>query len=353
MSKAIYGYCPKCGAEGISVERRIDGNSTCKNGHTFPRKDFIKSKSMLQGLEESINLQKLNGACHISVKNAFFANYVTALLLLKLQDIKGLMIINDHNHSMLSKFSNDMSDLNFWGRSIFYSNEDDVKFRMNFDSAKILSKAAAKVSITRIQKIMKVPLTAPDYVDWDEAIGSILLLQHTFELKSTYFNAILRTLYKWDSINIAAKQKSINDALMFMMQSDPSSKLIQHLRKLSNLIMSQKIGSIAQKVVGFRKLHEDEGGGDVGGATGADTSTANIGSTNAILNPAGDSSDYQNSLGGLYRLSKLSPMQVTKKGKFTIRAGKLIKKKVKDFAPKRFKAPDFLKPKKEENKNAV
>lgn len=318
-------------------------------------------ESFLASLEESINLNKLNGASASDVRNAFAANYVTALLLLKLQDLLGLMLINDHAHAKLTKFSNSMSDLNFWGRALFYSSDSDVRNRMNGEDAKILAKMASKVSSSRIQKMMKVPMTAPDALDWNEAIGSILLLQHTFDLKSSYFNGIIRTLYKWDAANVGAKQKAINDALMFMMQSDPQSKVIPHLRKLSNLVMTKQIGSVAQKIIGFTKLNETDGG-DASGTGGIGGGGGLGGGGNAILNPSGPninsqtghpdtSQDMQNTLGGLYKLRKLAPNQITKKGRFTIRNGKLIKKRVKDFSPKKFKAPDFLKPQKQEVNN--
>ena len=37
-----YGKCPICGEEGVSRERRIDGNDTCKKGHTYPSKSARK-----------------------------------------------------------------------------------------------------------------------------------------------------------------------------------------------------------------------------------------------------------------------------------------------------------------------
>lgn len=318
---------------------------------------------MLQTLEEGINLNKMKGACHVTVRNAFFANYVTALLLLKLQDLKGLMVINDHKHSMLTKFSPHMSDLNYWGRALFHANEAEVKNRMEAGEARVLAASAARILPSRIQKIMKVPLTAPDAVDWNEALASILLAANLFGLKSSYFNNVTRALYKWDSIDVAAKHKAVNDSLMFMIQSDSSAVIIPHLRKLSTDTMTGKLGSVAQKIVGFSKLNED---GEGGGAAPAGTSTANIGSSNAIVSPGGSaptgnsqsgfdntSQDVQQALGGLYKLVKMSSNQITKKGRFTIRNGKLVKKKVKDFAPKKFKAPDFLKPKKQEKKDAA
>ncbi|MCK9434995.1 MAG: hypothetical protein M0R32_09305 [Candidatus Cloacimonetes bacterium] len=36
-----YGLCPRCGAPGISRERRIDGNDMCENRHTYPSKEAI------------------------------------------------------------------------------------------------------------------------------------------------------------------------------------------------------------------------------------------------------------------------------------------------------------------------
>jgi hypothetical protein len=308
-------------------------------------------ENFLASLEESMNLGKLKGASAVDVRNAFAANYVTALLLLKLQDLKGLMLINDHGHSKLTKFSSTMSELNFWGRALFYSSDADVKSRMKDGEAQILAKDAKKVAASRIQKIMKVPLTAPDAVNWNEAIGAILLLQHTFGLQSSYFSGIIRTLYKWDSTSVAGKQKAINDALMFMMQSDPSSCLIPHLRKLSNLISIAPINAVAQRIVSFAKLTETDAGGAVSTAAVASTSGNNAIVTPNVNSQTGHPDTSQNMndvLGGLYRLKKMAPNQVTKKGRFTIRNGKLIKRKVKEFAPKKFTAPEFLHPKKKD-----
>lgn len=39
-----YGYCPVCGSEIASRERRPDGNDICDEGHKFPSKDAISDK---------------------------------------------------------------------------------------------------------------------------------------------------------------------------------------------------------------------------------------------------------------------------------------------------------------------
>lgn len=32
----IYGYCPMCGAKGVSRERRPNGDDKCEHGHAYP-----------------------------------------------------------------------------------------------------------------------------------------------------------------------------------------------------------------------------------------------------------------------------------------------------------------------------
>lgn len=43
--KAPYGYCPECGAKGISREKRPDGNDKCEAGHTYPSSKSKKTCS--------------------------------------------------------------------------------------------------------------------------------------------------------------------------------------------------------------------------------------------------------------------------------------------------------------------
>jgi hypothetical protein len=310
--------------------------------------------ALLDTINESMHLNRLQGATDEKIKNAFFANYLGALVMLRLQDLKGLMLINDQSHSKLTRFSANMSDVNFWGRALFYPTAPEVKNRLAFGHDKILAKEAGRVMDTRIQKMMKVPMTAPDQVDWDDTIGALLLLKHRFGLQSSYFNNITYALHKWSSINDSAKKRAVNQAFMYLMQSDPQSSIISRIRSLSSSTMVTGIADIAQRIIGFTKLKED---GEAAG--GAGTSTANVASTgggNAIIDGRGAGSigtpsadpnqDMQNILAGLYKLKKKAPYQVTKKGKYIFKDGKIIKKKVQAFHARKFKAPDFLRVKK-------
>jgi len=39
--RARYGFCPVCGADGVSRERRPDGNDRCSAGHTYPSRRAV------------------------------------------------------------------------------------------------------------------------------------------------------------------------------------------------------------------------------------------------------------------------------------------------------------------------
>ena len=39
VGASLYGYCPTCGAPGVSRERRPNGDDQCTNGHVYPSAD--------------------------------------------------------------------------------------------------------------------------------------------------------------------------------------------------------------------------------------------------------------------------------------------------------------------------
>lgn len=44
LPEDAYGCCPTCGAACWTRERRLDGNDTCINGHTYPSRDAVHSQ---------------------------------------------------------------------------------------------------------------------------------------------------------------------------------------------------------------------------------------------------------------------------------------------------------------------
>lgn len=50
--KAVLGYCPLCGALGMSRERRPNGNDQCEHGHTYPSKYALTDPKIVSERQE-------------------------------------------------------------------------------------------------------------------------------------------------------------------------------------------------------------------------------------------------------------------------------------------------------------
>ncbi len=243
--------------------------------------------SLMQEMSKSALVRRLHGADEGKVKNAFLANYIAALVMLKLQDLKGLMLVNDRAHAKLTSFADGMSDINFWGRALFYPKDPLVKGAMQFGHADILAHESGRILDSRVQKIMLVPLTAPEQVNWDEAVANLLLLKHRYSVASSYYNRVAFALHKWDSLNEGSKRKAVGDAFMYLMQADPRSNLLSRMRELSGTSMMRDLSTLAMRIVKFARIQEDEGGaGTVAGNVGSCSLPVFGSGTNAIIKQA-------------------------------------------------------------------
>lgn len=285
---------------------------------------------------------RLQGADSDQVKNAFFAHYLAALLMVRLHDLKGLQLVRDHAHSKLTKFSPGMSDLNFWGRALFYPHDPLVKSALQFGHADILYGESGRVMGSRIQKVMAVPLTDPKSVNWDEVFMSLVILQHRYGLKSTYFYKIATAIQRWDKSSEATKRKAIGDSFMYLMQSDPKSNLLSRMRELSGATMLNDLKALAMKVVSFKRLgecrltlNED---GEVISTSGIGTTGMPVfgGTNNIISRPEKDSQDTAQ----MYKFGKKDQVKGNEKADAR---DKLVKKRKRKFKAIKFKAPEGFK----------
>lgn len=292
---------------------------------------------------------RLKGVDSNHVKNAFFANYLSALLMVRLHDLKGMQLVRDPAHSKLTRFEASMSDLNFWGRALFYPHDPLVKSSLAFGHADILAKESGRILHSRIQKLMMVPLTEPSKVSWDETVASLVILRQRFELTSTYFGKVGSALQRWDTLSDAGKRKAVGDAFMYLMQADPKSNLLARMRELAGTTMLNDIKALAMKVVSFkrlgecrRSLNED---GEVISASGFGTSSMPIfGNTNNIIKPATGDDPMANQ----YGYQSKSKIQVKGAEQSDARE-KLVKRRKKRFKAIRFKAPEGFKVRKNQD----
>lgn len=303
----------------------------------------------LNYLQENQMLNRLRDASSDHVKNAFMANFCATLVLLKMQDLPGLHLINDPSGATdLTKFKSSLSDLNFWARILFHPTNPAVKQRMQFGHAELLAKDAGRISSSRVKEIVKLPMKAPNQINWQEVVATLYLLRERFNIRSTYFNNMIRYFFRWDGLFGTAQKKAINDSFMYLLQSDPKSALLSRLRSLSNSALMNTMNTAAKTIIGFKRLSEEDGGGGGGESS---VSTGEIASnsspiTNSIITPPNCESPYMG-----YRVpgNDKASDKPTKKKKTIFKDGKIIKKKVKGFTPRKYKSPDHIRPKKIED----
>lgn len=290
-------------------------------------------------------LQRIKGVDSQYVKNAFFANYLAALLMVRLKDLRGMQLVRDPGHARLTRFEAGMSDLNFWGRTLFYPSDPVVKRSLAFGHADILATESGRILHSRIQAIMQVPLTDPAKVNWAEVVSVLIVMAHRFEVKSSYYGRIATALQRWDSLSEAGKRKAVGDSFLYLLQSDPKSNLLTRMRELSGSTMLNDLKALAMKVVSFKRLGEcrltlNEDGEVISAASFGTNSMPVFGSTNNIIRPA-DSDPMANQYGYQHKASR----QVKGAGDGDARE-KLVKKRKKKFKAIRFKAPEGFKAKK-------
>jgi hypothetical protein len=190
------------------------------------------------------------------VKHAFFAHYLCALIMCRLHDLKGLQLVRDHAHKHLTSFDSSMSDTAFWGRALFNPHDPLVRKLLAYGHASQLTDEAGRILTSRVHKIMDVLHQDPTLINWDEVIAVLYIMRHRFNLKSSYFEHITHSLKNWASLGDSKRRKTVSDCFMYLLQSDPESNLISHMRDLAGKTMLNDLKGLAMKVIAIRKLGE-------------------------------------------------------------------------------------------------
>lgn len=297
--------------------------------------------SLIEHLSGKAALMRLQGLDSQAVKNAFFANYLAALVLVKLKDIQGLGLVNDQAHKHLPGFNGKMSDVCFWGRALFHPTDKQVKDALKYGHAELLQKESGRILESRVHKIIEVIMKPPEQVNWNEVNASLYLLKHRFSMTSSYFARIARGLMGWDRLTEGGKDKVVYDSFMYLLQSDSRSSVISRMRELTNHTALVGAAAIAQKVTDVFRIPEPRNGifedGEAGGVSvsaGGGTSAGNVAtgaSGNAIIDQmAGDCDDVLQP----YQFGKVAGKAKKKAVKY-----EKFRKRQRKFKLVKFKAP--------------
>lgn len=291
--------------------------------------------NLIKTLLESESLSQLDHRSADEVKNAFFSNYLAALLFLKTRDDEGMLLLKKSKPDPNQRFSASMSSLSFWGRALFNPDDAQVKKRLQHGHAEVLEVQAGRITAQRAKEIFKLLTDDPDTINWTEVIAWLVLLKHRFSVKSSYYNQIGLALQRWEKLSSSARKKTMADSILYLMQSDPTSNLLGRMRSLSSESLLDKAKSALLRVVGFKRIMEDDGG-DGGGTGVGDIGTSDTQINNAIVMPPGMYFATLNNKGS----STPKGASHRRRAKYVFKDNKIVRRMKKKFKARKFKRPE-------------
>lgn len=232
--------------------------------------------SILKDLQESQGIAQLHGKTAKQIEQAFLANYVASLVVLRTGDIGGLMTIRPTGN--IDRFSPRMSPAEFWAHIVFKATPAQLKRNLKQGVIDELQADSGRVLDRRLKKMMDVLSKPTEQTNWLDVVYSLKLMQVRFEISFPTLNTIASALYTWPNAGTGARGNAIGQALRFLQMSDPTSALIPVIRDMSSTTQSFSavtsgiiVGTTFRK---FLKLKEDGvGGADGGGGTDAQAGT--------------------------------------------------------------------------------
>lgn len=217
--------------------------------------------NMLQQLNENVSLNSIKSMKSTAIANAYVANYIAALTIIRAGDEKGMKLLNDKAHTNLKKFSSSMSRPNFWGFIVFNSDIPNIKKLISPDTADELAKNAGRIVGSRRQKLQNFTTLTANKINWTDAAYSIKLLKVRFELPYSKLDNIANGIYAWDSLDEMSKGDLLYNVFSFLMQCDNESDLLPRLRALTNnkyLTVNSIVSTMGQKLNKVFRMFEDE-----------------------------------------------------------------------------------------------
>lgn len=322
------------------------------------------NKQLWLELNEAAQVARLANLTAEHVANAFLANYLAALVLMRLHDVDTAQLLRDANGAKMNGFKATMSDPNFWGYAAMFPRDKYVTAKLGKTEADKLYDLAAKwIPEQTAQKVMALLQSPPDLVNWEQAYFMLALLRERFSVNSTYLNRAAPLLRTWHLRSPVERLLALSNAFQYLLQSDPRSRLLPRLRELNQGELMHA-ASTGTGLRGFFRMYEDDGGAVAGPAVATGTSAASVGTTNgavtnAIVTPPSyqtatdrespvgskltkDSGDllgklYRKKLGGkAMKHSRFAKLKAVQKAD-----SKIVRKKKRNYLPRPFKDPEL------------
>jgi len=231
-----------------------------------------------------------------TILNIYFATYMMAAIIYKLDDRPGIRLLRDKSHMRLQRWDREMSAINFWGYPVWRSGTPAVKKLIGARVAAEIFKSARKVP-PGYWKFLHMDLSygRDKPIDWVEHRKALTILQHTPGMYSDRINTLLDSTFRYDTLTFDEKVKYQTKLFYYIQQFIPTSPLAHRLRVIHDQLLLNANGQNDQMVQEMKLIKQVSAitEDDVGAAGGGDSgvSAGNV-ATSGVATSAESVANY-------------------------------------------------------------
>jgi hypothetical protein len=171
--------------------------------------------------------------------NVYFATVLMAVLIHKADDKYGVKLLRDKQHFRLSKYSDHMSALNFWGLPMWHPTRPAVAASLTKKTASEVKKITSKVPDAWVKFLhMDLSFGRDVPIDWQDHYKTLkFTLQHSHGNNTERLNRLLSDAFAYEELDHDAKVKFLPKLYFFAQQFVPTSPLLTRVRFIHNQVL--------------------------------------------------------------------------------------------------------------------
>lgn len=171
--------------------------------------------------------------------NIYVATVLMSVLIYKAQDARGLKLVRDKAHYRMTKHTDEMSALNFWGYPVWHASQPAVKKLISKKVASEIFQIARKVPkqwVTFLHMDLSFGKDVP--IDWADHYKTLkFLIQHAPGMNIDRINNLVSKAFAYEELTLDEKIKFLPKLYFFAQQFVPTSPLITRVRVIQNKVL--------------------------------------------------------------------------------------------------------------------
>jgi hypothetical protein len=215
--------------------------------------------------------------------NIYIATVCMAVTTYKAHDTRGLRLLRDKAHYRMSKYSQEMSPLNFWGYGLWKSGTSAGAKVTSKKIAAELFKVSRKVPPHWVMYLhLELSFGKDTPINWEDHYKTMLfLIKQSPAMSQARIFDIVKNAFHYDTLSLDEKAKYLPKLYFYGQQFVPTSPLISRIRIIQDDLLStggdDEIQPSTIMTKGQKLLGEDGEIGAMSPSSSADNSTSSQG----------------------------------------------------------------------------